>query len=245
MRLPTALAATTLAVLVLTATALAGTVSRSGGTLTFAAAPGETNNVSARVLQEDSSIEISDSGAPLTFDPSCVGSASSVECPGSGVTLVNIGLGDGDDNYTGRFPTNVHVTGGDGNDTIQAAFSGDPNDTSPHGTLEGGPGNDKIESDGGPFTLIGGPGDDSIVANFGDKIDCSGAGNDQVARQLGAFDKTVNNALINCGSGPNMSLKLPRTSVRSMLKKKSYHFSTTCDRACAIYWSFEPLSPGI
>jgi hypothetical protein len=247
MRLPTALAAIALAALVLTATALAGTVSRSGGTLTFSAAPGETNNLTITFTQEDGSLGISDSGAPMSFDPSagCTGDASGGGCPGAGVSLVSINLGDGDDHYVGLFPINQNLSGGDGNDTIEAGYNASPPDSKAHGTIDGGPGDDKITSTGSGFTLVGGPGNDSVFANFSDKVDCSGGGSDTIARQLGGeTPKTINQALIGCGSGPKVSLTIPRITVRSLLKK-GFHFSATCDRPCALFWKFQPLVGGV
>jgi hypothetical protein len=230
---------------VLASSALADTVSRSGGTLSFTAAPGQANNLSVTGSDEDGSIGFSDSGAPLSFDPSagCSGDESGGACPGSGVNLISIDLGDGNDQYAADLPIDQNVSGGDGNDTLRVGYPFDPNAKGPHGRIDGGPGDDFLSSSGSGFTLVGGPGNDSVFANFSDKIDCAGGGDDRIARQIAApTPKTINKGLIGCGSGPNVSAKLPRASVGKLLTK-GYRFSIACDRPCAIYWGLSPIGP--
>ncbi len=231
--------------LVLATSAPAGTVSRSGGTLSFTAAAGEANNISLSRSDEDGSIGFLDSGAPLSYDPSagCSGDEAGGACPGSGVSLVSVSLGDGNDQYAADLPINQNVTGGDGNDTIRVGYPFDPNARGPHGRIDGGPGDDLLSSSGSGFTLVGGLGSDAVFGNFSDKIDCAGGGDDRIARQIGTpTPKTINKGMIGCGSGPRVSAKLPRGSVGKLLKK-GYRFSVTCDRPCAVFWGLGPIAP--
>ena len=60
-----------------------------------------------------------------------------------------------------RGDAGVACSGGPGDDKLQASFDGQPT------TLDGGPGNDKLDGGTGTDTLIGGDGDDSLDGKAG------------------------------------------------------------------------------
>src|SRR5256885_537127 len=79
--------------------AVASTFAKSGSTLVFTAAPGETNDVQISHAQ-DGTYALSDADR-ATFDPS-----------------TGCDLGDGDDTYIASGPVSQTVHGGDGNDKV-------------------------------------------------------------------------------------------------------------------------------
>src|SRR3954453_6917840 len=76
--------------------ALAGTVSVTGGVLTFQAAPGEVNDAAVQFVPDDNEYLVRDS-APVSTGPGCASKDFGIRCPAAGVTTVELDLGDGDD----------------------------------------------------------------------------------------------------------------------------------------------------
>ena len=145
-------------------------------TLTFEAAPGESNVV---VMERAADALVVRDAVALTPGAGCVAeSPTSVRCAtprGSGLALLKqavgaVSLGDGNDRFQGFpapdasgivYPSDLgNVDGGEGDDLVQRATR-----------AVGGAGNDRLEATG---TADGGPGDDQIVATGGD----GGDGND-------------------------------------------------------------------
>lgn len=160
------------ALLAAPSSALAATAGVQGGTLVYAAAPGETNSVIIEpALFGLGAASIQDS-APLTPGPGCEAvSATKVDCQTAGVTAAQFSLGDGADNFAlSTLTLPIVVRGGPGNDTI-AAGNGPA-------VISGDDGNDTINGSDGDDRLFGGNGDDTIHGQPGnDRID-GGAGND-------------------------------------------------------------------
>ena len=114
-------------------------------TVIFTAAPGETNEVSAVVVDHET-LEVRDGGAPITPGAGCVAIAGGARCTNTiegfpGPTLY-ASLGDGDDTST----ADGQIDGGSGDDMLRGT-----------GTLTGGPGKDVIVAIG-RSTLIDGDG---------------------------------------------------------------------------------------
>src|ERR1700750_385038 len=95
----------------LPATASGSTLSLSGNTLIYSAAPGETNDVSISVSA--STYDVLNRGSDtLTLDPSTGDCQNS--CPNPGITAVTVDLGDGNDKYRGSPSPPETINGGDG-----------------------------------------------------------------------------------------------------------------------------------
>jgi hypothetical protein len=209
--------------------ALASTFTKSGGTLVYTAAPGETNNVNIFREPDGSGYSLSDGGL-ATFDPS-LGCDAFGGCPGLVVSAISADLGDGDDQYTGVSDVPQTVLGGDGNDTITTAGA-----TS---RIEGGPGNDLLHGGGPPLSgqrtyFVGGPGDDEITTGLdGDTIDCTGGGNDAANRFLSPVH------FIGCGDPPAVTVQIKRVRLRSWLKH-GLPFTVTCSQPCGLDWQLMP-----
>ncbi len=131
------------------------------GTLVFAAAAGEVNDVSAEPTA-GFTIVLRDAGAPLTAGAGCTQvDAASVRCPDA---AGSVALGDGNDRLAlpvGR----LAVSGDAGDDTLTAPGTvrgGDGDDTISGSALDGGAGNDRLTGTSGDDELFGGPGDDTI-----------------------------------------------------------------------------------
>ena len=198
--------------------ALASTLSKSGTTLVYTAAPGESNDVSISAGGGTYSV-LNRGSDTLTLDPS-VGDCES-SCPAPEITAVSVDLGDGNDKYTGGGTASHTINGGDGDDTIFSA----------HATMHGGPGNDLLRSGVGPNVLDGGPGDDRLDPFPDDTIDCSGGGNDVVLRPVANAVKFV-----NCGSGPNVTVSVSRVKLGKFLRG-GQTVTISCDKPCAINWA--------
>lgn len=132
------------------------------GTLRYAAAPGETNNVTFSVSLDPYAYVFTDPGAIITVvgDGCTLVNSHEASCSASGFWYVAIDAGDLNDNVTA--PSLVRVDGGPGNDTLAG------------GTLFGGPGNDVLNGTEFNDGLDGGSGDDTL--NAGDGLDSLSGG---------------------------------------------------------------------
>ena len=151
------------------------------GALVVTAAPGERNHLGIQAAGDESgrmTVYEGATGVPVTGPGDRCESQyeGSVTCTFDPAAGVRVDLGDGDDwgYISSDLPTAMpaSISGGPGADKLQASGDGQPT------TLDGGPGNDKL--DGGPGTdeLIGGDGDDSLNGWAGtDRLD-GGAGAD-------------------------------------------------------------------
>lgn len=193
------------ALLAAPSSALAATAGVQGGTLVYAAAPGEANSVMVEpALFGLGEASIQDS-APLTPGPGCEAiSATKVDCRLAGVTAAQFSLGDGADNFTlSTLSMPVAVSGGAGNDTLAAGnaaavIAGDDGDDTINGSdgddrLSGGNGNDTIHGQPGADRIDGGAGNDTIMgdrpvsgtAPTGDDVIAGGPGTDNISGQGG------------------------------------------------------------
>ncbi len=133
----------------------AGTVSVSGGILTFTASAGALNSVG--IAKVGSTFQVIDNGdIVVPGNASCTQVTSNqVNCAGGTVTLARVFLADGNDAYWG--PTAVVATevwGGFGDDSIVTGGGAD--------TLRGEDGLDTLHGMGGNDTFWGGAGADTI-----------------------------------------------------------------------------------
>jgi hemolysin type calcium-binding protein len=153
-----ALAATLAAAAFGAASASASTVSKSGSTLTYAAANNETNQTI--VSLSGGTYTFSDNGATVGVGSGCTSSgAHSATCAGAGVTAISVVSGNMNDLAWETASTAATLIGGDGNDN-----------------LIGGGGADVLIGCGGDDTYNGGGGADTFV----DGAFCSGGGADTV-----------------------------------------------------------------
>jgi Ca2+-binding RTX toxin-like protein len=160
------------------AVASASTVSKSGSTLTYNAAAGETNSVVVSLANGVYTVD--DSGATIGVGAGCTTvNAHRATCPGSGVTGITINAGDGNDVAWVTAATPATITGADGNDTL---IGGNANDVligcTGNDSLNGGGGadvladtffncagggNDTFDGGTGPDSIYGGPGTDTVT----------------------------------------------------------------------------------
>lgn len=204
--------------------ALAGSVSVTGGALTYAAAPGEANDVQVLFASDRNSYIVTDS-AGLAVGPGCTeGSSPGVaECAGDGVSSVSIDLGDGNDTgSTDPFPAPMVMHGGPGDDMLIG-----------HGTFFGDEGDDYLVGGSRPDTFTGGPGHDRIEAEREDTIDCQGDADDIVK----PFAKPI---LVNCPDPPSLRVTAKHVSVKKFLAGK-LTFTAHCSSPCAI--AFKLIAP--
>jgi Ca2+-binding RTX toxin-like protein len=207
--------ATGLAVLVAAAPGDAATVSVSGTTVIYQAAPGEVNKPLVDTI--GTAVVFGDSVAP-TLGAGCAPfGETGAMCSGTGIRSVVVNLGDRDDSMArnvleGEVPAGARlaVGGGAGKDFIIGTTGRD--------TLSGGSGDDKVYGSGGRDvlkggsdkdrltgfgTLKGGTGNDFIEAFYGFSGDYkpfatevfAGAGNDRVLTGNKVRDT------VDCGSG--------------------------------------------
>jgi hypothetical protein len=149
-----------LAALAVPGTASAATVSAAGGTLTFTAASGESNNLTVSV--QSGLIRFEDTGvSSMTAGSGCTTSgAQRVNCVQTAVTGITTDLGDGNDRLNGGVLLPFSVYGGLGNDQI-TLFAGDD-------VVDAGPGNDVVDTGWGDDTIDGGDGADTMSGGAGD-----------------------------------------------------------------------------
>ena len=127
----------------------AATASISGSQVVVNAGAGESNNL--YVSDVGPNIRIQDTGSGVTLSPGAgcsSGPSGSVNCPSAGITLVNVSMGDGNDDLISTSAEAVTVDGGADNDEITTGGAAD--------TLNGGDGNDALDGGLGSDTLNGG-----------------------------------------------------------------------------------------
>lgn len=130
--------------------------------LDVVAAPGEANRLTLE--RRPDGLLVTDAGAPPTAGAECARvDERTVRCPG--ILVVSIELGDGDDalSAAAALSTNLSVTGGPGDDRIEA-----------------GPGNDELAGGSGADTLAGGGGFDRLTGGEGSDALDGGDGADGV-----------------------------------------------------------------
>lgn len=236
--------------------AAAATATVVGSTLTFVAAPGESNSVGIAYDTAVGGYKITDSTAPVTGGPGCGAIDHEIDCEDSGVQIIVINLRDGNDTWFGG---NIKIVpsvdggagdddlggigfllGGDGNDTVKALDSG--------GVLDGGTGNDTLVGGDGDDLMDGGAGDDLLIGNDGadvltggsglDRIDATGDGAKTIDCQ-GRDDEIVFGGSgvkrQNCPPAPHAKIAAARATPARLLSGK-FPFAVTCDRPCAVYW---------
>lgn len=149
------------------AAAHAGTISVSGTTITYQAAPGEVNFVTVNwgnVSAPADFIPSLDDHADITAIPPCtydVALGARCESAGSNPTFV-VHLGDGNDHGASindhALGHHVELYGEDGDDDLESDASSD--------LLDGGAGNDMLTPDdddsGSGDVVVGGPGEDTL-----------------------------------------------------------------------------------
>jgi Ca2+-binding RTX toxin-like protein len=205
-RLVPLLALTVVAALGAASSVSAATVTRAPGSpnIIVFAESGEQNLLT--VARPDGEFVFSDPGAPLTtpgVDNLCSLDGSTATCPADGVTLIDVNVGDEDDEVTLTDTPSTFVRGQAGEDTLRGGpgpdrliggedfdtlFGNDGDDTleaeepglaaeSPN-TLRGGNGNDTLEGGPGQDDLDGGPDGDDVDGEAGDDTVAGGDGAD-------------------------------------------------------------------
>ena len=161
--------------------------------VTFAAAPGEVNDVTR--TRSGRMMVIRDEGAPVSAGSGCTQvDEHAVSCFDLYLDVqtrdaddrVSVGypagvyLGDGDDRLDGSGVD--HASGGAGNDVMAGggsftSWEGGPGDDvmsvsglTRKAYLHAGPGNDRVEGGSGPDRMIGGAGSDTIIGGAGDDM---------------------------------------------------------------------------
>jgi Ca2+-binding RTX toxin-like protein len=155
--------------------ALAGTVGVSGTSVTYRAAPGETNDVT--VTATKTAVTVKDAGAPVSgctaVDP------NTTRCDGT-FRRASLTLGSGADRarITGIAAS---VNGGSGPDRLTGGVRDDLLDgAAGNDVLDGGAGDDLLLGDGGNDTLRGGRGRDELDGDVGDDLLVGGPAKDRV-----------------------------------------------------------------
>jgi Ca2+-binding RTX toxin-like protein len=142
--------------------AQAGTVTASGSTVTYRAAPGEANRIT--VTGSPGSVTVRDAGAPVT---GCAPvTTNEARCDGT-YRRASLSLGDGADRArVGGIAASItggagadRVTGGARDDTLTGSAGND--------ILSGGPGDDLLLGDAGNDRLLGGAGGDELDGDVG------------------------------------------------------------------------------
>jgi len=162
----------TSAMLLIPAAAQAATISYSGDTLVYQAAPGDRDSP---MFGKDDAGNLTIFEEGLTLPANCTYDVTA-HCPMP--ARVEAHLGDGDDwaSFSSDYPAELPVAiyGDEGKDQLQTYNAN-------HVTLDGGPGNDLLKGWDTNDTLLGGPGDDEIQASGGaDHIE-GGDGNDKIS----------------------------------------------------------------
>lgn len=180
------------ALLGLPASAQAATVTKSGSTLTYAADPGESNDVTISLAGDsyrvdEQGVSPGKGGITIANGGGCqvAAQATSATCPAAGVTLLDVEAGDELDTVRIQARTSSRLVGGDGSDTLIGGDAGD--------TLIGGPGADTMSGGGGIDVLDYSDRTNPLTITLDDKADDGEAGeNDKDAPDI---------EIVNGGSG--------------------------------------------
>ena len=182
-----------LAFLIPASTAGASELSSSGSVVTYTAAPGEDNSVSAMVNSYDilcgdlgaPCLQLSDGGAHITaVSGPCEVTSSGSWAGDTALCAMPVGLvadlGDRDDSMW-DWERNSLIDGGPGNDTPLDGHGGDD-------VVIGGAGNDILLGHLGDDLLDGGPGDDALEGTPGGTFDESATHGSDLYVGGGGFD---------------------------------------------------------
>ncbi len=170
------------------AVASAGTLTISGGVMSYAAAPGEENSLSIYADDDPGVLRVGDS-VPVVFGEGAAGVCTGDEfdqtmvCPRP--TRFVADLGDGNDGFSvvdldDVLLLPVEIDGGSGDDNVGGGIAND--------VLRGGPGADLVTGFNGDDQLFGGDGDDRLGGRKGNDHLDGGAGNDNLVDSLIAED---------------------------------------------------------
>ncbi len=199
------------AALLLAPSALASTVTVTGGdTLRFAETGDEVNQIRVEVDPETNGYyAVRDTAATLTPSGTCVAvDGHFAYCPGAGIKTIIVHTGDGADAITldaATIPGTISETvdGGSGNDYVSGAntpgtISGGSGNDDLHGrgTVNGGAGNDLLMGSPLADNLRGGSGRDNLDGGFGADDIAGGSGADTLV-----YSGRVNGVNVTIGSG--------------------------------------------
>ncbi|MEV4430046.1 hypothetical protein ACN9M0_00770 [Streptomyces sp. R-07] len=162
-----------------------GTVTRSGGIVTYEPQAGAANQVTFYIANAPV-LRVSDP-AGITAGPGCTQTSPRTATCGTiaGITGIYADGGDGDDRLAAGADLNIPVN-----------FNGGPGQD----ILVGGTADDHLEDpDGWPVrpvraTFRGAAGNDVIISRNGgfDRVECEGGSNDTVTADLAALDRVTN-----------------------------------------------------
>jgi Ca2+-binding RTX toxin-like protein len=194
-------------------TALASTVTVSGGnTVRVAESGNETNAFTVAYDSGTDLYKVADTAATLTPSGTCaMVDAHHATCPGAGIKTISVDAGDRDDSIgldAASIPGTIteNLDGGAGNDTVAGANtpgsvkggSGNDNVTG-RGTVDGGTGNDVVTGSPLADTLRGSAGRDTLDGGAGPDDIAGGSGTDTLV-----YPATRPNGVnVTIGSGSN------------------------------------------
>ena len=141
------------------------------GDIVYTAWPGEQNNLIA--YDEPGFVYFAENGATLTPGQFCEAVDIRVRCLASGLGVVRIELGDGDNRLNNNLGYETHSTGSGATKNV---FLGGPGIDEMHG----GGAHDLLRGDGGDDRLFGAGGDDDLDGGAGADALSGGAGRDAV-----------------------------------------------------------------
>jgi Ca2+-binding RTX toxin-like protein len=196
--------------LLIAPSALASTVTVSGGnTVRVAETGNETNAITVSRDAVSGAYMVADTAATLTPSGTCVMvDAHHATCPGTGIKSINVTTGDREDVITldaVTIPSTITevLDGGSANDTVTGANTpgnlrgGSGNDRlSGRGTLAGGSGNDELTGSPVADTLRGSNGRDTLDGGFGADDIGGGGGTDTLV-----YPSRANGVNVTLGSG--------------------------------------------
>jgi Ca2+-binding RTX toxin-like protein len=202
-----------IAVMLLAApSALASTVTVSGGnTVRVAESGDEANQIAVSYDAGMDVYKVADVALTLTPSGTCVAvDTHSATCPGTGIKTVNVATGDRDDSITldaATIPGTISesLDGGGADDTVTGANTpgtlngGSDNDrVVGRGTLNGGSGNDTLTGSALADNLRGSSGKDTLDGGFGADDIAGGSGTDTLL-----YPGRANGINVTIGSGNN------------------------------------------